>query len=418
MLEEDKKTVANNTLMLYLLSGSNYIFGFITVPLLTRVLGAKNYGLVGFASSTAYIVQMILEFGFILSATIEVANNRDNRAEICKIVTCVTYAKVLLILAVIPVLVILCLTVDSFRSEPILFSFYFMYAAISALLPDFFFRGIERMTVVTIRTVIIKAVFTSCVFIFIHGPSQYILVPIFYLLGGILATVFAYYQMKINEGVWFVSVSFKDVFLEMRNSFLFFLSRIASTAYSSLNTVVLGILYAGLPVVGFYTSCDKLILAGRNAITPLSNSLFPYVVRTKNLKIVYQVSIIGTSILIGICLFIAVNAEAICIMLFGDGYADAAPILRIMLPLIPISLPSYLFGWSALGALNKSNIANTSVFVGAGVQLSILLFAFTFGLLSPELICWSTMLAELVVLTIRIIATFITVRKNTIKNHS
>ena len=56
MLEEDKKTVANNTLMLYLLSGSNYIFGFITVPLLTRVLGAKNYGLVGFASSTAYIV--------------------------------------------------------------------------------------------------------------------------------------------------------------------------------------------------------------------------------------------------------------------------------------------------------------------------------------------------------------------------
>jgi len=69
-----KESLAKNTIMLYLLSGSNYFFGLITVPYLTRVLGAEQYGVIGFGVSCSAIVQMIIDFGFQLSGVIDVAN--------------------------------------------------------------------------------------------------------------------------------------------------------------------------------------------------------------------------------------------------------------------------------------------------------------------------------------------------------
>ena len=62
-------TLAKNTGMLFLLTISNYVFNFITIPYQTRVLEPSIYGNIGFAMSVMSYFQLLTDFGFLLSAT-------------------------------------------------------------------------------------------------------------------------------------------------------------------------------------------------------------------------------------------------------------------------------------------------------------------------------------------------------------
>ena len=86
-----------NTIMLYILTFSNYFFNFITVPYQTRILGPINYGRLGFATAFMVYVQLFLDFGFLLSATEEVTNHRNDKKRISQIFTTVCCCKLILI---------------------------------------------------------------------------------------------------------------------------------------------------------------------------------------------------------------------------------------------------------------------------------------------------------------------------------
>ena len=94
----------SNTLMLYILTFSNYFFNFITVPYQTRILGPVRYGNLGFATSMMVYFQLILDFGFLLSATEEVAKNQKDKKKLGSILTEVSICKVFLMLLCLCVL--------------------------------------------------------------------------------------------------------------------------------------------------------------------------------------------------------------------------------------------------------------------------------------------------------------------------
>ena len=73
------RKLMENTIMLYILTFSNYFFNFITIPYQTRILGPEIYGKIGFALAFATYFKLFFDFGFILSATESVSKNRDNK---------------------------------------------------------------------------------------------------------------------------------------------------------------------------------------------------------------------------------------------------------------------------------------------------------------------------------------------------
>ena len=61
------------------------------------------------------------------------------------------------------------------------FLFIFLYAIatiISSLIPDYLYRGIERMGSITVRTVSIRVFFTLMVFVLVKSPEDYLFIPI------------------------------------------------------------------------------------------------------------------------------------------------------------------------------------------------------------------------------------------------
>lgn len=128
-MSSKKKTLMKNTIMLYILTFSNYFFGFITVPYQTRILGPEFYGKIGFAMAFATYFQLFLDFGFLLSATEDVSKNRTEKKELGKILTAVNYSKMILITIAVIVLTTICITIPKFRNDYMLYVLYFVYVS-------------------------------------------------------------------------------------------------------------------------------------------------------------------------------------------------------------------------------------------------------------------------------------------------
>ena len=75
-----KKKSVNNGLWLYALQFFNTIIPLITIPYITRILGAEQYGIFSLALNFTSYLQVAVEYGFALSATRQVAflkNDKD-----------------------------------------------------------------------------------------------------------------------------------------------------------------------------------------------------------------------------------------------------------------------------------------------------------------------------------------------------
>jgi PST family polysaccharide transporter len=92
------KTLIKNSLMLYIMYFAQILFPLITLPYLTRVLSLNAYGVNVYVNTTMSYVSIIIEFGFMLSATKDIVSAKNNKEEMGRIVGDVISAKLLLAL--------------------------------------------------------------------------------------------------------------------------------------------------------------------------------------------------------------------------------------------------------------------------------------------------------------------------------
>ena len=91
-----KTKVVSNTIMLYLMTFAKLIFPLLTLPYLTRVLSEESYAVVSYVKSCMVYMQMIIDFGFILSSVKDIVKANENKEEIGSIVGHTFLAKLFL----------------------------------------------------------------------------------------------------------------------------------------------------------------------------------------------------------------------------------------------------------------------------------------------------------------------------------
>lgn len=400
-LGEKERTLAKNTFWLYVMQISGYVFPFFTFPYLTRIVGAENYGIVVFANAVMVYFQMLLEFGFIISATSKISLNRENPTEVRRITFSVIWAKIVLSAAGALLLALCILSVQKFREYASYFVLSYIGIFLSVFLPDFLFRGIEKMNILTYRVLVSKLVYTVCIFSFIRKKSDFIFVPVAAILSNAAAVVLTWIEILKNLKVYPLKVNLSDIFSELKVSSTFFISRVAVSMYQTLNTVLLGFTFSSGELAG-YGAANNLVSSGRSLISPVSDSIYPYMVRNKNFHLVKKIILVLEPLITAGCVLLYFAAPQFIRLFCGKGYDNAVPVFRAMLPLIVISLPTYLFGYPLMGALGVIKIANMSVIVGSAFHLlglGILYLSGRMGFVSVALLTFAT---EMVVFSVRL----------------
>ncbi len=398
----ETKRLAKNTGFLYLLSFSSQLVNLALIPYETRVLGSEAYGVITLAVAMSSIMTILLDFGFILSATEKVVGLAGDGHALSRLVGNVALAKTFLAFVVGVGVVGLLLFVAPFADYRALFSLYYLAYVTNAFLPDFLYRGLEDMKAITIRSVLVKVSFSLPIFVFLKGPSDLWVVPAFLFAGNASAVLFSYVDVARRYGVRPVVPSPKNAALLLKGSFAFFVSRFASTFYQSMNSVILGLMYPGQAVVGQYGASEKFLSYAKVVSSPVADSLYPYMVRTKHYSLCLLVLKVSVPVIIVVAVLAGMFAEPLCAFAFGTGYDESAVLLRCLLPAIMVIFPTYVLCFPMLVPMGLSRYANRSNVVGATVQVLLLCALLAVSELDARTLCVAVSVSEVSVFLYRL----------------
>jgi len=270
---KNKKIVIENYIALLFLNGASFLLPLIVLPYLVITLKSEKYGLVMIAQSLAVFFTIIIDFGFNISATREVAVLKKDKEKLSKYFWNVFFIKLCLIMVSFLILFFMVSFFDKFKLTPHVYMYSFGMVVGQAIFPSWFFQGIEKMKMITTINVLAKVIFTVSIFFFISSPNDYLFVPILNGLGFIISGLLGFFLSL--KYVYIYSPKVKEMIIITKESSSLFISNFAVSLYTSSNTLVLGFL-AGDTIAGVYTSMEKLVVATKSIYIPLYQAIFPY----------------------------------------------------------------------------------------------------------------------------------------------
>jgi len=371
------KKIVNNTIMLMIFNIAKIIFPFITLPYLTRVLSTEAYGTVAYVKTVMTYMQIVVDFGFVLSATKDIVKSRENKESLAYIVGDTLIARVILGAIGFLIVAILSLALPILRENILYTVLSYVVIFESVFLMDFLFRGLEKMHIITIRFILMKVISTLLTFILIKNDSNILLIPILDILSSTIAIILVFFEMKkMNIRLKFSGMT--NVFNSIKNSFVYFLSNVASTSFNALSTIIIGI-YVNATEVAYWSVCMQIIGTIQACYSPISDGIYPEMIRSKNIGIVKKALKIFLPVIGLGCVATIFLAKPVLLILGGEKYLPAVPILQLLTPNLFIGFLSIMFGWPTLGAIGKAKETTISTVTSIIVHIILLVALIIFN---------------------------------------
>jgi PST family polysaccharide transporter len=332
---KEKKVLLENFLSLSFLQAASYLLPLITLPYLVRVLGPAKFGLVAFAQAFVQYFAVITDYGFNYSATQDISVNRNNVKMVSKIFNSVILIKLSLAAVCLAALCMILALIPKFGACQALYMYAYILVIGSAIFPQWFFQGIERMKYITVLNIIAKLIFTIAIFIFIRKEEDYLYVPLINSLGylsiGIISMMVVYKGFNIK----FALPAYKDVTSQFIGGWHVFISMISVSLYTTSNVVILGF-FADDKIVGYYSAAEKIIDAVKRPLVPWAQSVFPYVTSLADRSAASAMRFLRNmlALISGCTLVVSISVLAfagfLVGILLGRQYADSVIVLRII----------------------------------------------------------------------------------------
>ena len=361
------KNIVNNTIMLMIFNIAKIVFPFITLPYLTRILTTDSYGIVAYVKTVMSYMQIFVDFGFVLSATKDIVKCREDKNEMERVIGDTMVARVILGGLGFVVVLILSLALPILRTNILYTMLSYVAVFLSIFLMDFLFRGLERMHVITIRFIVMKIISTILTFVLIKSDQNLILIPILDIVSTLVAILMVWYEIgKMQLKLKFSGM--KKVISTLKDSFVYFLSNVAATSLNALSTIIIGI-YTSPTEVAYWSLCMQIIGSITACYNPISDGIYPEMIKTKNTAIIKKVLKIFMPIVLAGCIFSYFFANIGFMILGGEKYSNAVPVFRLLIPTLFFGFPAIIFGWPALGAIGKAKETTTTTIIAISVYI-------------------------------------------------
>lgn len=365
---KDGKTLAANFGYLSLLKVAGYIFPFLTMPYLARVLGVEGIGKIAFASSIIIWFQTLADWGFNFTATRDIAQNRDDKEKVSEIFSKVLWGRIVLVVISFVVLLVSIAFVSKFRENWAMLLVTFLLIPGHILFPEFLFQGLEKMKYTTIFNLLIKFIFTVAVFIFIHDKDDVLIQPLLLSLGYVLSGIIAMYMVIVKWGIKVHHIPMRSTFAYIRSNTDIFINQIMPNLYNSFPVVLLGFWHGDF-AVGIYDVGRKFLQLIWQFMSVISRTFFPFLARRLDKHSAYAKGFILLSLCMSVMLFIF--APILIKWFFGTEFTDSIIVLRIIsLSLVFLAMSS-VYGSSYLLLIHKEKLLRNITLVASVVGFGL-----------------------------------------------
>lgn len=268
-----QKKLLSNVLYLTVLQGANYILPLITLPYLVITLGVEKFGILAFAQAVVMYFHFLVDYGFGLSATRAIATKSNDLKSVSEIFISVIIIKLTLMLISFILLLCLIFWFERIGDEYEVYMLGFAMIIGYVIFPVWYFQGIEDMKYITYINIFSKLLFTIAIFVFVHTPQDYQLVPALnsagIIIGGAIAFFIAIKKIELHIP------SFSQIKETFYESSILFVSNASIILFTASNTLILGI-FASNTTVGIYAAIERLMFAVKYLYGPIYQGLFPW----------------------------------------------------------------------------------------------------------------------------------------------
>lgn len=341
---------------------ANYVVPLVTIPYLLRTIGAERYGALVFSQATIQYFVTFVEFGFGLSATRRIAAVRSDPERLRSEFSRLIHAKLILVAVAATLLVGVLSITAKLRAEWEIFLASSGVIAAAALMPTWFFQGIEDMRVVTLVQVIGRSLVILLLVAFVATPSDTWRAGLIMGCCPLAVAVFSFIYAMRARGMNLRLVSLKSAMEALTESFALFISSLSINLYTTTITFLLGILTSN-SVVSAYSVAYKVSRACADAISPVSQAVYPRVVnlassgmRAAAIRVAGRFGavlvVLGTAM--SVVLYIA--SPAIVRFLMGHAEPGIVVLMQLLAPLPGVVSLSTVFGVQLLLAFGITRL--------------------------------------------------------------
>lgn len=345
----------------------NMLLPLITVPYISRVLGAHDVGINEYTNSWVTFFYLMGQMGITLYGNREVAYHRDDIYERSKTFWGVESLQLITIfLALITYLIAVFMFSTTFKYYFLMQALWIVSAGVDV---SWYFMGLENFKVTVVRNALVKLASVILIFTFIKSTNdlgKYILI-----LGGaqVVGNLTLWPYLKGNV-IW-VSIKKWHPFKHFYPSLLLFIPTITTQVYLVLNRLMLGHMDSQVGLGNFGQS-DKIVKFVLAIVTATGTVMLPHVankyakgdiqgVRNSLYASFDFVSAISIPMMFGL---MAISMK-FAPWFLGNQFIPAGKIMFIESPVIVMIAWSNVTGTQYLMPVNRVKEFTTSVTIGA-----------------------------------------------------
>lgn len=387
----------------YLLQLAIYVFPFITLPYLTRVLGPDEFAVRAYAGSVMAIVTTLVSYGFNMYGTREVARNRTNLPFLIRLSS--TIFSLRLIMAIAGGIIVLGISyvIPIMRENQLYMIIAYFGFCLTGMLPDYIFQGLEDMSILTKRFVVSRLVSLILIFAFVRSSDQLILVACFEAVPSIIAFAWSWidviYKRKI--ALRFSTIQKAYLWEVLKVATVFFLSSAATTIFTSFTTIMIGIYITNAAEISYWTLALTVITAVQSLYSPIVKSTYPHMVANRNFALIKKFLVLGTPLALLATIASIVFANPIMFLLGGSEYLSGSYVLQLVSPILLLSYPAMLVGFPVLAVIDKEKQLTISSVISAVFQIIGLIILATCGVFTITTVAILRCCTELILLVVR-----------------
>lgn len=339
------KTILN---FLYLLvsKGAGLILFTLVTPLLIQRIGIEGLGQVSVVMAFAFIIDSFTEYAFNITIVRDIASSEKTNQTVSQIFNNTLFAKIFLLTIGLIIAAFIVYIVPKYNALYLLFLQSFIFVFARALMPIWYFMGIEKMQGITIASLAAKFLYFLSVFFFVTSTEQEYLVILFWGLSELIVSVLALLFVVFGDEITISKPNYGEIMQLLKRDFIFSLSLFFFRIYTYIPVLVIGQVcnefYAGV-----YSIADKIIAIIKDTIALLFNSLLPraahiysvnrehakkYVMKTTlGFTLLYLLGLMGINYLSKpiILYFTNQNTEIITMLIFVMSFSCIFVLLRL-----------------------------------------------------------------------------------------